>query len=210
MLGILPASKQNNPNFISQQLKLQNHSLGYTVYCCLFKSMFVHLTQKQDFSLLDPKNPLILYYHTTDYLYSERFRYRNAETMQTQLKRPKYKLCSRKISLVFDLPKLHKSTREKKSLYLFSKFSKFKTSIILMVTFLYFFFRSAHVSSLSCFPVFGLYTKKSFFLGFTSFTRIAVFLLFLIWKRKTSQKLFKFKHADSIYLQWFHTVFFTE
>lgn len=59
MLGILPASKQNNPNFISQQLKLQNHSLGYTVYRCLFKSMFVHLTEKQDFSLLDPKKPLI-------------------------------------------------------------------------------------------------------------------------------------------------------
>lgn len=52
-----------------------------------------------------------------------------------------------------------------------------------MITFLYFFFRSAHVSSLSCFPVFGLYTKKSFFLGFTSFTKIAVFLLFLIWKK---------------------------
>lgn len=78
---------------------------------------------------------------------------------------------------------------------------KFETSIILMVTFLYFFFRSAHVSSLSCFPVFGLYTKKSFFLGFTSFTRIAVFLLFLIWKK------IKFQHGDKSYIKQVHTVF---
>lgn len=75
-----------------------------------------------------------------------------------------------------------------------------------MITFLYFFFRSAHVSSLSCFPVFGLYIKKSFFLGFTSFTRIAVFLLFLIWKKKKkkkpniNQKLPKLKHNESICL----------
>jgi len=78
----------------------------------------------------------------------------------------------------------------------------------LMITFLYFFFRSAHVSSLSCFPVFGLYTKKSFFLGFTSFTRIAVFLLFLIWKKTNkTQELCKCQHADSTYLKWFPTAF---
>lgn len=50
------------------------------------------------------------------------------------------------------------------------------------VTFLNFFLMSAYVSSLSCRPVFGLYTRKSLFLVFTSLTRIAVFLLFLIWK----------------------------
>lgn len=39
---------------------------------------------------------------------------------------------------------------------------------------------SVYVSSLSCLPVLGLYTRKSLFLVFTSFTKMAVFLLFRI------------------------------
>lgn len=51
------------------------------------------------------------------------------------------------------------------------------------ITFLNLFLMSAYVSSLSCLPVLGLWTRKSLFLVFTSLTSMAVFLLFRIWKK---------------------------
>lgn len=54
---------------------------------------------------------------------------------------------------------------------------------VCFLTFLNLFLMSAYVSSLTCLPVLGLYTRKSLFLVFTSFTKMDVFLLFRIWKK---------------------------